>query len=340
MRGQASHAGERGPEATLKAARIGYLDRLRDFYRAPLESVHSWAPEEAEQRCFYIFRCFFALKHFLNHFDMAVREILWGYDPWICYPKALALCIAFILSCSRHLYWAGLLTFLGFLLFVKFIPTFPFTINHVGVEAVVLLIMLLLSSSDFGSLRARKLNLLCTRLIQYLIISVYVYSGIHKVLNGYFLNAEMFGLSVLHGATSLSVPLTGFLMPFVELYGGGRPWVPNCCTSGTLDIEWWYVTWFLVVSWMVLLGELLVPLLTLFRMTRFIGALLFLMLQLGIAITSLEFDFAYSAFAFLLLFLPTWSKFNYFVLLLFMLYIEVYLKSPWIAVIQSYLIGA
>lgn len=324
-----------------------FFGAVTRFFRDPLQSVQSWEGEDVLEKTFHIFRCFLAFKLFLNLFsfsffrkfyDEASGNVVLSFGPILDDPYSPLLILALFLGLSRHFYWVGLLVIACMHAVFRFYANFPFTINHVAVELIVLTIMILLASQQYGSPRAKKLNLLCVRLIQWLIVSIYVYSGIHKLTNGYYINGEMFSLIVFNDSQTMSTPILDVLHPFLIHFGVTIPWIPGCCTGAALAYPGWVVMWFLCLSWSVAISEVLIPLFALFRRTRLYGALAFILLQMGIATVSLELDFACSAVAMILLFFPHTAKFNYFLLLLFTVYIKL-AQSGWIKLLVTSLFG-
>lgn len=325
----------------------GPFDALARFCRDPLQSVQAWEGEDAVEKTYHLFRYFIAFKLFLNLFsfsffskfyDQASGAIVLSFGPILDDPHSPLLILALFLSLSRHFYWVGLLVIACMHAVFRFYASFPFTINHVAVEFIVLTIMILLASQQYGSQQAKRLNLLCVRLIQWLIVSIYVYSGLHKLTNGYYINGEMFSLIVFNDSQSMSTPILNVLLPYLMHFGVTIPWTPGCCTSAALVYPGWVVTWFLGLSWMVTLSEVFIPLFALYRRTRFYGALAFILMQMGIAVVSLELDFACSAVGMILLFFPHKAKVNYFLLLLFTIYIKL-AQSGWIKYLMALLFG-
>ncbi len=99
----------------------------------------------------------------------------------------------------------------------------------------------------------------------------------------------------------------------------------ECCKEGVLELRSWQVFFLLGFSWITIIVELALPLLVLFsRYKNYAIAGLFIF-QFIIAYFSGEIDFAFTAFAILLLFIPKIAPLSYTALGMLLLW-----GQPWL----------
>jgi len=228
--------------------------------------------------------------------------------------QSILIVLALGIACLQVYYLPGLLG-IWFLSAYDVFRSFPFTINHAGLELVVLTLLVLESG------RFSKQRISTNLMIKILMMSVWVYSAMHKLFDGYFLNAEFFALEAFSDASSLGHKINqilNFIVPFFA-----QPLA--CCTVSTLAISNWHLGFLFSIAWMTIVIEFLLPwalLIPKVRSFAFLGICLF---QAMIAYFSGEIDFGFTAFAILFLFVPRISHLTYALLACIFLLVQ-----PWI----------
>ena len=180
-------------------------------------------------------------------------------------------------------------------LFLIIYKTYPLTINHFFLEFIIL-VLIFISSESKKDLLSDKRNIKNLILyLQILYISVWIYSGIQKIFWGYYLNGEMFALSYLNSkeSTNSLVRIQHFLIDNLTTFKS--IFIPPCCTNKELVFPGIVKFIFMAQGWLVGLCEITFPVFLIFKRTRIIGFLLVLVLQLTIALSSGEWDFAVSS---------------------------------------------
>jgi hypothetical protein len=238
--------------------------------------------------CLVFFRVFLAIK--------IATPFLFPQGNFLLFdPKTLLILFALCVVPLRKYYLPGLLVILGLSAYEIF-RSWPFTINHSGLEFVIVA-LLCLDSEKNDEYRFPS----CVDMIRILMLSVWFYSGIHKLLQGYYLNGEFFALEVLSNRTTLGMKLRELL----QIFGSFENFhALDCCTSSKLLMKDGHTAFFLILSWLTILTELALPFTLLFKRTRAVGFLSIFFFQGTIAYFSGEIDFAFTAFGVLLLFVP------------------------------------
>ncbi len=198
--------------------------------------------------------------------------------------------------------------------------SWPFTINHGGLEFIALMLLLLEPppSSETQVLRAGTL-------IKLLMISVWFYSGMHKICDGYYLHGEFFALEALGQDTGMGKKLAA-LWQFAAglLHENTSLPLLACCSARQLGVSVAGAAFFIGLSWATILAELLLPLALFFHRTRYLALAALFVFQGMIAYFSGEIDFAFTAYAILLLFVPVLYRWTYPVLIAAYLWV-----CPW-----------
>lgn len=243
---------------------------------------------DKENQALRFFRTFLVLK--------VIAPILFTHDiysPARLLIKAI-LIITVFLAASRRFFLFALFIALA-CAFQEIIRSWPFTINHAGLEFTFLLIMCLSDESEPSHFSS-------VTLIKMLMLSVWVYSGIHKLFDGYYLNGEFFALELLSSDTTLGRHLSEFLS-FI-----GNPFVAysfSCCTMSHFFFSNLQIAIILLMSWLTIFLEIALPVMVFLPRTRIFGLVFLFIFQAVIAYFSGEIDFAFTAFATLFLFVPS-----------------------------------
>ncbi len=212
-------------------------------------------------------------------------------------PLGIGLAI-FLASLRKHylLGLFGILCVSGY----ENMASWPFTINHTWLEFMIVALLLLEPTTNQEEERFSTINMM-----KILMASVWFYAGVHKILHGYYVNGEFFGLEALGGTSTLGRNLRLMIQFFETLFGNTVELIPfQCCTNATLSVPHRDVMFLLGLSWSTIAMELLLPFTLFFRRTRELGVFAIIVCQIMIGIFSGEIDFAFTAVAIFFLFLP------------------------------------
>jgi hypothetical protein len=254
----------------------------------------------ADEEAFILFRRFLALK---IGAPLVLDHGLHGLPAvsWASLGAAGAICVA----SARTGCWPGLLVLLAFQ-GAGVWRSWPFTINHEFLEAVIVLLMLLDPREEGGSPRVSAASM-----IKLLMLSVWFYSGLQKLVHGYVWSGEYFALATLTRDGGLGRNLEA-LLRLVESRLGTATFAPiQCCLDGRIHLPAWEMRLFQAMGVSTITAELLLPLGVLVGRLERASIYLLLALQLAIALLSLEIDFAFTAFAVLFLFVPGRARLAY-----------------------------
>ncbi|MCA9507441.1 MAG: hypothetical protein KC505_03345 [Myxococcales bacterium] len=262
---------------------------------------------------FRLFRTFLIIKISLPYFFP--YGLSRSFDPvaWIIFTGIVAL------SFSKKFYIFSLTTALA-ISFNELLNTWPFSINHGFLEFFILILSLLIpENEDISS------QLSCTDLIKILMLSVWFYSGVHKLFDGYYWNAEFFALEALSDNTTLGNYLNSILNIFgqSDSFAGQIPF--GCCSQAVIHFGLWQRGLLLACSWFTIIAELGLPILVLVPKFRNLGITGLFIFQVTIAFFSGEIDFAFSALAILLLFVPKSAPYGYVLLTCL-----IFMVQPWL----------
>lgn len=183
--------------------------------------------------------------------------------------------------------------------------SWPFTINHCGLEFGILLLMCLMPDDH-----QKSSGISCADMVKILMLSVWVYSGIHKLFDGYYWNAEFFALEALSNETTLGHHLNQILSLF-GAFSGSNGQLLACCRSDVFSFSGWHIGILLALSWLTIIVEIFLPFSLLVPRFRSLGIAGLFIFQAFIAYFSGEIDFAFTAFAILFLFIPKLARFTY-----------------------------
>jgi hypothetical protein len=250
------------------------------------------------EEAYLFFRRFIALKIGAPLLFDNVLQL--PFPPFVVIPIVAAAVV--VSGLRRHFQW-GLLVILAISLGEIWL-SWPFTLNHVVLEALIVGMMIL----DPGETIKGPST---ARLIQFLMLSVWFYSGIQKLFHGYYMSGEYMALEAFSGESRLGVSLA-WLLHSLERATGAPPFPPlHCCVTAPLSLQWWEVAILRSLGILTVAAEIGFPLLLLFRRTRAAGVFLLFCLQLAIGIFSREIDFAFTSTAILLLFTPKIARVGY-----------------------------
>lgn len=271
------------------AMHTSWRDSLAHLFASRLANQASCAQEEAF--ALRLFRQFLALKIAL---PFAFSEgIYWPLN----FNSVLFLLIIFLAGSSRF-YLPALLIILG-LSFYDIWYSWPFTINHQVLEFVIILLMCLVPENE-----PKARNISCVRMIKILMLSVWFFSGIHKLFDGFYLNAEFFALEALSNNTTLG-------NIFNKILGFSASLPATCCIHAAITLTYWQRNILLALAWITIIAEIFLPLSFLVPLLRPFAIFSLFLFQGIVAYFSGEIDFAFSAFAILILFIPRIASWTY-----------------------------
>ena len=245
----------------------------------------------------------------------------------------MLVCRAVMFSCiflalHRRLYPIALLIGCVFQLYFICLG-YPLTGNHKYVELYILLLLLVSPDrpnqleESAGSERSYLNNLAdgtCSRLIGMLALSIYFYSGLQKLANGRWHTGEYLTLTLFH-QRDFGLPVSlSMAVDWIASFGGlvrvdyTHP-MAKTIERVPLDLPHWVTILILLLSWFTIISETGLPLLVIFRRTRKIGLLMFLLMSIMIGLVSWETEFMFLLVGSVLLFYPRHAVINYITLM-------------------------
>lgn len=198
--------------------------------------------------------------------------------------------LSFLAISWSRFYYVGLWGALT-LSFYECWRSWPFTINHCGLEFGILLLICLTPDDP------QEARISCGDMIKILMLSVWFFSGLHKLLDGYYWNAEFFALEALASDTTLGRHLN-HLLSF-------------CGSQGLLQFNFLQTSVLLALSWLTIGVEILLPLSLCINKIRPLAIVGLFIFQAFVSYFSGEIDFAFTAFAILFLFIPRHASIAY-----------------------------
>ena len=221
----------------------------------------------------------------------------------------LVLFLALGLTASRRYSRYGFLIYFGAVLH-QVIRTFPLTINHFLLELLILFILLLFPTSPHDPEKSQEVDGTALRILQINILFVWFYSGIQKLVHGYYLNGEMFAL------TTFFEPADGLgrsLQAVSSFFSTTKFPLSVTDTFANIGIPLNHAqqVFFLGASWFTVLMELSLPLMMLFRQTRGFASVSLVVAQILVGISAGELDFTLTGVGVLLLFIPRSFRWTY-----------------------------
>lgn len=221
---------------------------------------------------------------------------------------SLGVLLAVIAACTRRYFWPGLLVLFGSAC-LHIWTTWPFTLNHAVLEAVVVLLLLLDTGEPVFAPRMTTLEL-----IKGLMISVWIYSGVQKLAHGYFSTGESLALAALSGESTIGRHLAGALQFVAPPFGPGVGAPLHCCTNGAIALPGWAALTFQTLGVATIVTELVLPLALLLPQCRKVALALLVGFQVTTGLVSGEIDFTFTALAMLVLFIPEHALLSYSIL--------------------------
>lgn len=257
---------------------------------------------------------------FMTHVFLFTLKFSWTpMTSWKMHACRAVMLACIFLALHRKLYPIAMLVALALQLYLVAL-SFPITGNHKYVEAYILFLLLVCPdrpshprTPDVATNLQRDADQLsdgtCARLIGSLILSIYVYGGLQKLVNGRWHSGEYLTYTLLHPREyGLPVTLRGAIGMVADVVG--LPSVDSSVRFATavehvpLHLPLWITVLLIGISWFTILGEISVPLLAVNRRTRAIGLRLCLVMSVFIGLVSWETEFMFAAVGCLLLFYP------------------------------------
>ena len=226
------------------------------------------------------FRRFFAIKLFCTFMTV------WGFTHTGSWVHAAAI------VATLAMYWenwarVGVICWLA-LVSVQVVRSWPYTLNHFFLESIILGV-LAVSPLRRGAQASRW----PTGALWTLVLSVWFFAGVQKVVHGYYLDGEYFALAITSEPEGVGQSLR-LLLEGVHKALGTSPSHAFPVSSSTLALSLNRVerVTCLLAAWVVVAAELGIPLLAALPRTRTLGVKCLLSAQVGIALISREHDFA------------------------------------------------
>lgn len=280
----------------------GWLDSLTHLFS--IREANEDGVAHLKTKAFRLFRQFLALK-------IAIPFAFADGIQWPLSIRTIAVFLVILAAGSSRFYHLGLWITLG-LSFYELWRSWPFTINHGGLEFGIVFLMCLFPDDE-----SKPSKISCDDLIKILMLSVWFFSGIHKLFDGYYWNAEFFALEALSNETALGHHLNQILSLFGSFL---RP-----ISQIPFQFAQWQIGILLVLSWLTIIVEILLPISLLIPKFRPLGIVGLFIFQCFITYFSGETDFAFTAFAILFLFVPRLARYSYPSLACLLLVVQ-----PWI----------
>ncbi len=285
-----------------------------------IESVQRFFTNPVPANLMKAFRIFFACHIFLQ--SLKLSWVPFGISSRIVLFVQLAALAAVFANFHRRLYYPGLLLLLLLKLYgVAY--KFPMTANHHFLELYVLLFLLLWPDRSIGQgtdkQETKQVSSESCHLARLLVLSVYFFAGIQKLIHGIWLNGEYLAHSLIE-VTNGTLLTTQYMLRFIASISGSP--LVEIPLNLSLDahmvmitIPSWVVVYFLGMSWVTIASEIAIPLLVVFRRTRKIGLRLMLVLTIIIGLLAFETEFMFASVGCALLFFHDKGIRNYSMLL-------------------------
>lgn len=274
----------------------------RGPWEAALERLAAPVPADL----FRWFRVSFALKLFL------VAVVRHGTSDLASLILLAVLAAAVVNMGARRRYLPGAVVFALYSLWVV-VSRWPFPINHHFFEALVTWVLVVLPAPE-GEPGEGKADGLAVHVLQYAILSLFVFSGLQKVVHGYYLSGELFTLHALYIPDYLGDRLRDVLQLVGGVLGEGlEPYLgwEGAYAGEPVTVPPWILRTLLPLGAGVLLMEIGAPLLVAWRRTRPFGLVLLILLQVAIALGSYELGIAFVSLNCILLFLRRGYRVGY-----------------------------
>jgi hypothetical protein len=249
------------------------------------------------------FRKFFALKILVFFLSNNVPGFSVEY-------LGLLLIVGFgaFFACFDRWHRIGILLLLAFA-GIGIGGSFDTTPNHKFVECLFLLILLAFHSDGEARMESERLQ---SALFQCIILIVWFYSGVQKVVHGYFLNGELMAMYMYFDQTRLAATLRS--VSDLELFRLQTNLGPLGFEKTPLGIT--PMVRFICVGFarVVTVTEIVLPILAVFRRTQCPAVVALIVMMVLIWFFSGIASFAFTSLACFLLFFPASAKRNFSIL--------------------------
>lgn len=259
------------------------------FLIAPL----GWGDEKrwmTEGSCEELFRRTFVLKLVVCHLQSGSGVSWSSFDSLVV--------LAGLAAASDRLRGLGL-TFLLVQQAALIATTFPQTLNHQFLETLILAHLCLLPPKMVVTTGGSSVS--AVGMIRITIVTVWVYAGLQKAANGYYLNGEMFGRELLFSSGDL-----GRFFRWITGSSGLRALTEYptdfSCSEFTLSAA--SALLILLISWGTVIAEVILPFLLLRSRSRTLAAWSLLCFSIMSTAASGELSFGLTSACALLLWLP------------------------------------
>ena len=241
-------------------------------------------------------------------------DALYGQTVPITQQGAGPLAVALLTPLAALLAWRERSAVLGLALLAAcraagMALTMPYTINHMLLELVLLVGFAIAAAAPPGPTR-RAESVATARWAQVIFLSVWFYAGVQKVVHGAYLTGELFGLEAFADDRGMTLGLSGAVGLMMQvgsgLFGGEVPHVSAATLTDRVDLALagWMAPFLIGLSTMIVVVELGLPLLFFVPRARRAAVVGLGLVQIGIALSSMELDFAVDNLLFLILLWP------------------------------------
>lgn len=247
------------------------------------------------------FQQFFALKLLCSW------QLAWPSQGPAGTPLHVLAAVCTVAMCWGRTARLGVLGWLVLVL-ARVVRSWPYTLNHLLLELVVL-VWLMLYPVRFDAGPRQPAPLL--RVLWPTLLSVWFYSGLQKALQGYYLNGEYMALALLADSGTLGASLR-FLAG--ELQGVSHSVTDWLSAGGPVPLSPLGVVeraLCLGAGWLVTAVELLLPGLAFARRTRHLAVPALALAQLAVCGMSGEYDFALTGLGLIGLGWQRWARARY-----------------------------
>lgn len=221
-----------------------------------------------------------------------------------------ALFAALILASKPRLYRLGFLIFLGFSAHHIF-RTFPYTINHMFLETVFIAVLVLFPARETTDSGEALVDGTATRILQIGILAVWFFSGVQKIVQGYYLSGEMFAFQTLFqpdGDLALALRKGfAFLSRYFETPFARTALpiaVPELFQNAHLAFSGVEKAYFMAPAWLIVIAEVFLPVAFLRRSLRNFAVTALVGCQMLVGWMASEYDFSLTGLAILFSFFP------------------------------------
>jgi hypothetical protein len=227
------------------------------------------------------FQRFFAIKLFGG------IHLAWSWHT----PHGLAVqllgAVGSLAMCFRRTAQLGIFIWFN-LIGLQLVRTWPYTLNHFILEELVLLVLLAFPvrfAVERGREPVQELQLLWVTLL-----SVWFFAGVQKIGHGHYLTGESMALPLLAGEDCLGRGLRMGLSLVHSLLGPAS--LVSGVDPGAAPLDLVARIYCVGLSWLVIVGEVGLPLLALVPRTRRVATVGLCVAQCSVGLLSGEVDFA------------------------------------------------